>query len=277
MIPTYYVSGPSAPFRAHVTLILAFVLFGLMSESSQSQTNGKSAQLASNKTEKFASKMEYQVRVDIYTDDSKPPVNSLQTIFSNGMAIEFNDQQGRFTVVDPVGDRVSILDREKKSLVHLSMRTVESQLDRAIQLMSPEQQAAFSCDGPAILESAGRFSIGNQTIRYQFTPLSTKPEIAIGYAEFSDWVTRVYALHGPKMPPQIRMELNKLLASQSQLPGELRRIVWYGGKTEKPIREEVIARLHLTESLTESDKGRVASVYQWMKDFRPMTESDFFK
>jgi hypothetical protein len=254
---------------------LFMIAMGPMISFAYPQSNEQAVQQASYKS--VPKNKDFQIRVDIYTDDTKPPVNSLQTIFSNGMAIEFNDQQGRFTVVDSGKGRVTILDKEKKTLVHMDMRTVESQLDRAIQMMTPEQQTAYSCDGPPVQESRNTFSLGNRNIRYHFAPMSTQQEIASGYAEFSDWVTRVYALHGPKMPPQIRLELNKLLVDQSQLPAELRRVIYYSGKSESPIREEIIARMNVTEALTENDKSRVASVYQWMQEFKPTTEASFFK
>lgn len=240
------------------------------------QSNTTPVQPASHRN-RISNNAEFQVRVDIYTEDSKPPINSLQTIFVNSMAIEFDDQKGRYTIVDSQKQRVSILDRDRKVLVHLDMHAIDTQLDRAMQLMSAEQQVAFASDGAPVREADDYFSIGNANIRYRFRPIATSPEIASSYAEFSDWVTRIYALHGPRMPPQIRLDLNKLLATQSQVPGELRRTIVYGGKSERPVREEIIARMNITSSLSDNDKGRVASVYKWMQEFKPVTESSFFK
>jgi hypothetical protein len=255
----------------------ALVLVVSMESLSMAQSPGQPIQLASAKSETLATKSEFQVRTDIYTDDSKPPINSIQTIFTSGLAIEFDDQRERYTVVDTAKARVSILDKGRKVIVHMRMDAIEGQLARAMQLLNQEQRDAFAPDGPPLPAPGNRFAIGNASVRYEFMPVNTKPEIAISYAEFSNWVTRIHALFGPRMPPQVRLEMNRVLADQSQLPVELRRIVVYGGKSEKPVREEIIARLILTESLAESDKSRVASIYQWMQDFKQVSESVFFQ
>jgi hypothetical protein len=241
------------------------------------QPNGQAIQLAKYRPEMASKNLDFQIRIDLYSDESKPPINSLQTIFTNGLSIEFNDQQGRYTIVDAVKGRVTLLDKERKILLHMEMQSIETQLDRAVQLMSPEQQSAFSCDGPPVQEADNTFSIGNAFIRYRFTPIEVKPEIATRYGEFTDWVSRIYALQGPKMPPQIRLELNQLLVANSQLPSVLRRTIQYGPNAENKKSEEIVARLNVTESLSDSDRSRVAGVYKWMQEFKPASESGFFQ
>lgn len=216
---------------------------------------------------------DFQIRIDIYSDDSKQPIASLKTLFTNGQYIELDDKEERHTVVDPVKGRITLLDEKKKELVHLDMHVIEAKLDDALKQMSAKQQSAFSSEGQPILESDNYISIGNKLIRYKFLPVSTKHEIAARYGDFADWMTRIKALYdSPKMPPQIRLELNKLLVDQSQLPKELRRTIIRGNKPD-----ERIARLNLTESLSNTDRSRVASIYQMMQQFKPTSENEFFK
>jgi hypothetical protein len=263
--------------RPTLTRICVLVFIVFLQQIGMSQQLGSTTSLASYRTVKSPKNLDFQIRIDLYSDDSKPPINSLQTVFTDGLAIEFNDQQGRCTVVDSAKGRITLLDNERKILAHIDMQAIETQLDRAIDQMSEVQQKALSSDGPPIAESNEYFAISNAFVRYRFKPVATKPEIATSYAEFTDWITRLYALHGPKMPPQMRLELNRLLAEQSQLPAELRRIIVYGAKTEQPRTEEIIARLIVTESLSDSDRSRVANVYRCMGEYKPTLESNFFK
>jgi hypothetical protein len=188
------------------------------------------------------------------------------------MYIELDEQNNRCTVVDPVKGRVTLLDTKRKSLVHLEMMTIETQLSRALELMSEQQLEMFRADGQIRQEADGFYSIGNNMMRYSYLPLSTHADIATSYGDFTNWVCRVRALYPPKMPPQMRLTLNEILMDQSQIPAVVRRQIVYSGKTE-----ELVARLIVTESLTDVDRSRIADVFQWLNQYSVITDSEFFK
>lgn len=252
-------------------------LVGLISMSSfvlcQSPVSENPVQLASNKAiVKAQENSDFQIRVDIYSDESRPPNATLQTYFTKRMYIELDDQNNRCTVVDPVKSRVTLLDTKRKSLVHLEMSTIETQLSRALELMSEQQLAMFRADGEIRQEADGYYSIGNNMMRYTYLPLSTHADIATSYGDFTNWVCRVKALYPPKMPPQMRLTLNEMLMDQSQIPAVVRRQIIYNGKSE-----ELVARLIVTESLTDVDRSRIANVYLWLNQYSVITDSEFFK
>jgi hypothetical protein len=252
-------------------------LVGLISMSSfvlcQSPASENPIRLASDTSVgKAMETSDFQIRVDIYSDESRPPNATLQTYFTKRMYIELDDQNNRCTVVDPVKSRVTLLDTKRKSLVHLEMTTIETQLSRALELMSEQQLAMFRADGQIRQEADGYYSIGNNMMRYTYLPLSTHTDIATSYGDFTNWVCRVKALYPPKMPPQMRLTLNEMLMDQSQIPAVVRRQIVYNGKSE-----ELVARLIVTESLTDVDRSRIADVYQWLNQYSVITDNEFFK
>jgi ribosomal protein L17 len=261
--------------------ILMLISFPISHASAQ-QSTGTSPQAvqpasyvgAKATTPKAATAIEFQVRTDIYVDESQPPKSSLQTLFTNGLYIELDDLAAITTVVDPSKGRVTLMDNSKKSLVHLDMKQIETQLQKAFELLTPDQLATISSSGEVHQESSNLFAITNQknTVRYVYQPIASRPEYSYCYGDFANWSCRVTALYYIKMPPQLRLHLNELLMEQSQLPAVVKRSTQTGnGKTE-----ELTARLILTESLSNSDRAKVASVYQNMQQYKHLPESAFF-
>lgn len=258
-----------------VTYLAIMICILAVAERAEAQPNSQqqsTVQLAGARNVTNAKPLkEFQIRIDIYIDDTKPPISSVQTIFSDGLTIELDDFTGRHTVVDSAKGRITLLDERKRSLVHLDMQVIETQLEKALAMLTPQQQAAFDIQGLPEREADNFISISNKSIRYTFQPTAAKKEIATSYGEFSDWVTRINGLYR-HVPPQLRLQLNKMLVDQSQLPTELRRTIVGGNKPEV-----VIARLNLTESLSDLDRSRIAKILTSMQEFKPTSENEFFK
>ncbi len=222
---------------------------------------------------------DFRIDSDIYDDERKPPLYSIQTIFCAGQYIELDDKNGRVTVVDPGKGRVTILDSKQKALVHLEMQSLENQLNHVLESMTPAQQKKFKSDGITYFEADNFITIGNEWFRYKFRAVTpSNPNIAISYGDFANWTARVNALHY-KAPQFIRMELNQLLIDQRQLPVELRRYTMLPPSPTEPKgkTEEIIARLILKDSLSNNDRTRVANVLKSMTEFKPTTEKEFFR
>ena len=221
---------------------------------------------------------DFRIDIDIYDDERKPPVSSVQTIFSAGQYIELDDAKGRVTVVDPGQGLITILDSNRKSLVSLEMASIEQQLNTVLSEMTPEQRRKFSSDGGPIDEGDNFFSIGNEWFRYKFRPVSpANPNMAISYGDFANWSARVNARYY-NAPPFIRMQLNQLLIDQRQLPAELRRFTVVPSKTDAPAKkEEIVARLIVKESLSEKDRTRVANVLKSIDEYKKTTDREFFR
>ena len=217
---------------------------------------------------------DFRVDIDIYRDESQPPVKQTQTIFASGQYIELEDEAHRVTVIDPKSSRITILDSTRMALVHLEMPAIESRLDGALARLTDEQRRAFSSDGEPSLGIDNYVVIGNERLRYKFRPMTpANPEIATSYGDFANWSVRINALFN-QTPPLLRMQLNELLISQRQLPAELRRLSVIGpqGKTE-----EIVAKLIYKESLSINDRTRIATVQKSMGEYKPLTEKEFFR
>ena len=216
--------------------------------------------------------MEFRIRTDIYTDQTKPPATSIQTMFTNGQYIEWDEEGGRCTVFDPSKSRITLMDVNKKQLVHLEMQVVENKLNEALKQLDNNATMLFTSDGETKAEPQGYFSIGNQWQRYYFKPLATPQNIAASYGDYANWSVRINALYPPRLPPQMRLQLNELLIGQSQIPEETRRV-----RTKDGVVQEVTAKLILTQNLAANDRSRVATIYKWMQEFKPTTDDAFFK
>ena len=215
---------------------------------------------------------DFRIDIDIYKDEQKPPISSVQTIFADGKYIEVDDDRKRITIVDPGKGFITILDSQNKSRVELNMADLERQLNSVLQNMSDEQRRGFSSDRDPTVELDNFVVIGNERLRYKFRPITpANPTIATSYGDFANWSVRINALFN-KTPPFIRMELNQLLIDQRQLPAELRRVTDTQGKTD-----EIVARLILKESLSTSDRNRVASVLKSMNEYKWTSEKEFFR
>jgi len=230
-------------------------------------------------TQTRSASSEFRIKIDIYENESKPPINSIETIFIGGQYMELDDNRGRVTVVDPGKGRVSILNSEAKTMVHLEMAVLEKQVNSILSEMTTEQRRKFSSTGEPTADAAGFVSLGNANLSYKFKTFTpADPNIAVSYGDFANWSARVNARYY-KVPPFIRMELNQLLMDQRQLPEELHRLtVIVPPNQANPVgkTEEIIARLFLTEPLTNNDRSRVANVLKSMTEFKINTEKEFF-
>ena len=223
-------------------------------------------------------KNDFRIDIDIYEDEKKPPVNSVQTIFSSGQYIELDDARGRITVVDPGQGQITILDSKRKSYVRLEMADMERQLNQVRSEMTPDQLRKFSSDGEPVIEGDNYVSVGNEWFRYKFRPVTpANPSMATSYGDFANWSARVNARYY-NAPPFIRLQLNQMLMDQRQLPAELRRLTVVPSKSETPAKkEEIVARMIVKESLSENDRSRVASVMKSMDEYKKTTDKEFFR
>ena len=223
-------------------------------------------------------KNDFRIDIDIYEDEKKPPVNSVQTIFSSGQYIELDDARGRITVVDPGQGQITILDSKRKSYVRLEMADMERQLNQVRSEMTPDQLRKFSSDGEPVIEGDNYVSVGNEWFRYKFRPVTpANPSMATSYGDFANWSARVNARYY-NAPPFIRLQLNQMLMDQRQLPAELRRLTVVPNKSETPAKkEEIVARMIVKESLSENDRSRVASVMKSMDEYKKTTDKEFFR
>lgn len=222
---------------------------------------------------------DFRIDIDIYEDEQKPPISNVQTIFADGKYIEVDDKRNRITVVDPGKGFITILDSQNKSRVELNMAELDRQLNSVLQNMSDEQRRGHSSDGGATVEVDNLIVIGNERLRYKFRPITpANPTMATSYGDFANWSVRINARFN-KTPPFIRLELNQLLIDQRQLPAELRRLTVIPPNDKEPLgkTEEIVARLILKESLSTSDRTRVASVMKSMNEYKWTSEKEFFR
>ena len=120
---------------------------------------------------------EFRIDIDIYSDVSKPPIKQTQTLFASGKYIELEDDTNRVTVIDPKNSRITILDSNKKTLVHLEMPALESRLSGALAKLTEEQRRWFSSDGEPSLGTDNFVDFGNERLRYRFrtvTPVNSE-------------------------------------------------------------------------------------------------------
>jgi hypothetical protein len=218
----------------------------------------------------------FRVATDIYLDEKKPPLKQSLTLFSQGVYYDLEESEnGLITVIDPKRNRIVLLDRQRMvkstlSLEQLQM-TVSNARAQAGDKISAVRDASYQTqkDGSTIA------TVSNDFIEYRAVTQSVpNPNFAKQFADFADWSSRLNAVTQPKLPPYLRMDLNRLISEHGAIPTEIRRVSrkQHGGK-----ENVVSSRLMPVWQLSQDDHARIARCAANIAEFREVPEAEYWK
>lgn len=215
----------------------------------------------------------FRIATDVYADATKPPVMQTLTLFSEGVYYDFEESEGGLiTVVDPLRKRIVLLNRLRQVKTELTLER--------IQLTVADARTQADAKITAVRDTSyetGRDGVSVAIIRNDFMEYRAeaqavpKPDIAVQYADFADWSARLNAVTPAKLPPYLRIDLNRLMAGHGTIPSKIERRTHQGG------REVVItARLIPNWRLSQDDQTRIARCGAMMAEFRNVPESEYW-
>lgn len=160
----------------------------------------------------------FRLDVDIYSDASKPPVAQFQTLFTEHLSIELNDQQGKVTILDSQSQMLTLLNTHERKMTEIELASLDSMLTELLARTKPVEFQESRSDANSLL-------IGDATVEYRVKTSKPPMEImAVRYADYANAATKLAAVFPPYKPPQLRMKLNQLLLDERLLPMELKLV-----------------------------------------------------
>ncbi len=215
----------------------------------------------------------FRIDTDIYLDVTKPPVKQTLTLFSNGIYYDFEESDsGLITVVDPAGNRIVLLNRQRQVKTRLPLHDIQLTVAGA----RTQADAKITSVRDTSYET-GRDGISIAVIRNDFMEYRAEaqsvpePDIAVQYADFADWSARLNAVTQAKLPPYLRMDLNRLMASHGTIPSKIERRTHQGGH-----EVTITARLIPIWRLSQDDQTRIARCGAMIAEFREVPESEYW-
>lgn len=209
--------------------------------------------------------MGFRLDVDIYSDDSKPPVAQFQTLFTEHLSIELNDQQGKVTILDSQSQMLTLLNTNERKMTEIELASLDSMLTELLARTKPVDIQESRPD-------ANSLTIRDATVEYRVKTSKPAMEImAVRYSDFADAATKLAAVFPPYKPPQLRLKLNQLLLDARLLPMELKLATRTSSGTQ-----ELTARMLTKDSLSEEDRKELQLIQGWKNQFAFVRATDFF-
>jgi hypothetical protein len=225
----------------------------------------------------------FRIDTDIYLDESKPPINTTQTVFLANRVIEWDDTNQRLLIVDYQDQSIQVADLKAQRKCKITLGELKSRLEELREQMTQEQVSMWTSPGPAVMSEDGALTLRCQRASYQFrTVVPFSPSMANDYAEFADWSVRLHAVYPPYKPPLLRMQLNEHLRVKQELPSEIRlsdprlsepKFVEGKQATAKP----VVARLIVQNSLNRQDYERIRDWEVLAGTLKTVTDTEYFR
>jgi hypothetical protein len=216
----------------------------------------------------------FRIATDIYFDEKKAPDIQTLTLFSQGVYYDLAEAEtGLITVIDPKRNRIVLIDRQRmvKSTLALPQLqlTVASARTQAGDKITAVRDSTYKTkvDGTTVA------TISNDYMEYQaVTQPAPNPDIASQFLDFADWSSRLNAVTQAKIPPYLRMDLNRLIAEHGAIPSEIRRRTHQGGK-----ENVIVCRLIPVWQLSQDDHARIARCAAHIAEFREVSEAEYWQ
>jgi hypothetical protein len=214
----------------------------------------------------------FRIDVDLYQDETKPPVLQFQTYFTPTKTIEYSDQS-RTVVLDTAAGSVLVLDPKKRTVTEVDLSWVESQLGGLLSHLEAQNRESMQASEP-IWADGSQLTLENAQMAYRVVYGSpADPEMASRYAAYANCSAKLAAVFPPHKPPQLRLLLNQLLEDKRLLPMETRRVT----KTKGAEKLELVARLLVKESLDATDQIEVNRILKMTQEFRIVSSREFYE
>lgn len=211
----------------------------------------------------------FRIDTDIYVDLKQPPIQQTVTLFQNGICYDFgSDETGLTTIVDAQQQKIFVLDAKRKLKTEVSMVALQAEIDQALA-QAPESMKQVTVEEWSVDDQQlKQLTVGNEDFRYITTVVQPQnAKAATQYATFADWSARLNAAHPPKIPPYIRLRLNRALAEQSFLPKRITRV---------SRQNTIYANVVPTWQLSSDDRKRIETAMQSQKEFVAVTPNEFW-
>lgn len=225
----------------------------------------------------------FRIDTDIYLDESKPPINTTQTVFLENRVIEWDDSNQRLLIVDYQDQSIQVADLKAQRKCKIKLGELKSRLEELREQMTQEQVSMWTSPGPAVMSEDGILTLRCQRASYQFrTVVPFAPSMASNYAEFADWSVRLHAVYPPYKPPLLRMQLNEHLRAKQELPSEIRlsdprlsdpKSV----ENKQAVAKPVVARLIVQNSLNRQDHERIRDWEVLAGTLKTVTDAEYFR
>ncbi len=208
----------------------------------------------------------FRIDVDIYAEETKPPVAQFRTLFTDSKSIEIDARGGRVTVLDYTDGTINSLDVSSRTMTSLEMTTIDKMLSEVLA------QTRGSGNLVPARRNGNLLTISDAAVEYRVdVEKQDIPLMAVRYAEFADATTKLNAIFPPYRPPQLRLELNAVLRDARELPVVTRRITKANSG-----HEEIVARILIKTELDEGDQKDLQINQNRLDQFRLVPPSDFF-
>jgi hypothetical protein len=216
---------------------------------------------------------EFRIDTDIYTDETKPPVQTTQTMFLATRSVEWDDTHRRLLVVDYKEQSVMLADLLAQRKCKIAMQQLDDRINNLRSQMTSEELATWTSPTQAVLDEDGFYLLACERSAYRFKTKSPSLEkMAIDYSDFADWSVKMHAVNPPYKPPLLRMQLNAFLRDQRALPMEL-RLLDKRSSNSKPI----IARLIVQDQLSAQDMDRIRDWEVLTAALKNVSEVEYFR
>jgi hypothetical protein len=230
----------------------------------------------------------FRIDTDIYLDESKPPINTTQTVFLENRVIEWDDSNQRLLILDYQDQSIQVADLKAQRKCKIKLGELKSRLEELREQMTQEQVSMWTSPGPAVMSEDGTLTLRCQRASYQFrTVVPFAPSMASDYAEFADWSVRLHAVYPPYKPPLLRMQLNEHLRAKQELPSEIRlsdprisdpRISDPKSfENKQAVVKPVVARLIVQNSLNRQDHERIRDWEVLAGTLKTVTDAEYFR
>ena len=215
----------------------------------------------------------FRIDTDVYRDDTKAPIKRTLTLFSEGVYYDFEEAEtGLVTVIDPKRNRIVLLNRLLQVKATLDTKQLQLMVSSA-RVQADAKIATITNSSFEKLPNGNDIAIvRNDFMEYRATthqPL--QPDMAQQYADFADWSARLNAIYQPKLPPYLRIELNRLIGQQNLLPSEIKRVTHQRGS-----QLELTARLIPIWRLSEDDLSKVNKCGSMLASFNEISVDEYW-
>lgn len=222
----------------------------------------------------------FRVETDVFVGEEPKPVQQTLTLFSSGVAYDFSmDEPNRVVMIDPLRNRIVLLDAEKKLQTQIELTQLTALMDSARNQAIATELAVYVRDAEQVEKSGDgkTITVGKKILKYVSTLQDSKePEFAKQYAEFADTSAMLNAWQARNPPPFARLSLNREIANLEKLPEEISRITFLPDSGKEVPEHQVRCKLHCNWRLSKDDERQLAEVGKMLVNFTTVSAQEFF-
>ena len=241
--------------RLNLIRFIAFsFLFAVSCSTAISETAGESTTNA--QPDQSTS---FRVTIHVFEGNQTRPLAQHLIRFQDGVIYDFDETQGVLvTVIDPVRERIVLLDRESQTKAQLSTKQLNSliaHLQASAETDKDKRRMGIVSDTQFNQESKTHV-VAFQGIRYSATTQNPESSrISSQFHQFADWATKLNTSRNRGLPPFGRLKLNEKISASGKIPDEVIVQLEHGTK-----KREFRSTHALVEKLSATDEKQIDEV-----------------